>query len=217
MEVRYIPLAQVRKWNRNPKKHDLGAIAQSITQHGFKDPPKFEPRLNDGQGGLAEGNGRDEVLTAMQRSDPEHPPRGILLDPQGEWLIPVLFGVDASSQQAAEAYAVDHNNLTLMGGDLTLLDIAKIWDLEQYNELLRDLAAQGATMASVDGDDIDTLQAILNGLPFGLDALHTDGGDARTTKITLVFDVSEVVNLEEITAKVRAFIDVNGWKLTVDV
>jgi hypothetical protein len=68
--------------------------------------------LNGGRGGIVEGNGRAEVLRAMREAG-EDPPRGIGVDSEGRWAVPVLFGVDARSRQEAEAYGVDHNALTL--------------------------------------------------------------------------------------------------------
>lgn len=154
LTLRYIALGEVRQWERNPKKHDVGAIWKSIQQHGFKDPPKYEPKLNGG-GGIVEGNGRSHVLAEMQRAG-EAPPRGITATKE-DWLIPVLFGVDAASERAAEAYGVDHNNLVLSGGDFSAFDISKLWDETAYAALLTDLAQFEALPMSVDGDDVDAL------------------------------------------------------------
>src|SRR5262245_15469671 len=109
LEIRYVKLKDVRKWDRNPKKHDIGALIQSNRKHGFKVPPRYEPTLNNGKGGLIAGNGRDEALEWMEKDDPANPPRGIVLDEEGHWAIPILFGVDAESQSAAEAYGLDDN------------------------------------------------------------------------------------------------------------
>lgn len=155
LTLRYIPLAQVARWNRNPKKHDLGAILESIYRHGFKDPPKFEPLLNDGAGGIVEGNGRDEALQFAQQQQ-RTPPRGIRVGDDGDWLIPILFGVDASSQAAAEAYGLDHNSLTLAGGEFTAEEIARLWTAD-YLTILTELSDAGELPVSVDGDDLDAL------------------------------------------------------------
>lgn len=159
LRLEYVPLATVTAWERNPKRHDVGAIWQSIERHGFKDPPKFEPKLNGGRGGIVEGNGRSHVLEEMKRAG-NNPPRGIVAA-QDDWLMPVLFGVDADSERAAEAYGVDHNNLVLSGGDFGPLDMGRLWDETAYAALLTDLA-QGETLpVSVDGEDVDALIASL--------------------------------------------------------
>jgi hypothetical protein len=101
LRLEYVTLETVTAWEKNPKKHDIGAIWESIQKHGLKDPPKFEPKLNGGKGGIVEGNGRSHVLREM-RAAGENPPRGVVEAPGGsDWLIPVLFGVDAKSERAA--------------------------------------------------------------------------------------------------------------------
>lgn len=112
LTMRYVPLDTALRWEVNPKRHDLPKIADSIRRHGFKDPPKFEPALNDGRGGIVEGNGRMEALEDMYEAG-EPPPRGIGTDSDGRWWVPVLFGVDAASQAEAASYGIDHNWLTV--------------------------------------------------------------------------------------------------------
>jgi DNA modification methylase len=155
LTLRYIPLSQARQWERNPKQHDLGAIARSIALYGFKDPLKYEPALNGGQGGLVEGNGRAEALAWMQTQGHDLP-RGLGIA-EGEWQVPVLFGVDALSQETAEAYAIDHNNLVLAGGTYTAVDIANLWDESAYLDVLTGLAEHKELPVSVSGDDLDLL------------------------------------------------------------
>lgn len=156
LALRYVPLDQVRRWERNPKRHDFGALIQSIGRYGFKDPPKFEPALNGGAGGIVEGNGRAEAL-AMMRDDGQEAPRGVAVDGGGRWCVPVLFGVDARSRAEAEAYGIDHNNLTLMGGDLGPDALLALWDEEPLAAILADAAAEGEGAISLDGDDLDAL------------------------------------------------------------
>lgn len=154
LEIRYIPLSQCMLWARNPKKHDSGIIAASIEAHGFKSAPRYEPALNDGRGGIGAGNGRIQVLEAMQAQG-RTPPRGIVVE-DGVWLVPVQFGVDAASQAAAEAYALDDNNVTLAGGEFTAVDMSRLWT-DDYTDLLAELANLDMLPVSVDGDDLDVL------------------------------------------------------------
>ena len=156
LQVRYVPLDTLEAWDRNPKRHDLGKLATSIRRYGFKDPPKFEPSLNGGRGGIVEGNGRAEVLRGMKEAG-EEPPRGIGVDGEGGWAVPVLFGVDARSRAEAEAYGIDHNNLTLMGGGLELEDILQIWDEEALQQVLGDIPDPGEVLASFEPADLDAL------------------------------------------------------------
>lgn len=156
LQIEYIPLsrAECLLFDRNPKKHDIGAIATSISRYGFKDPPKFEPLLNGGEGGIVEGNGRVETLIWMYRQKQEIP-RGIAIADDGEWCIPVVFGVDAESEKAAAAYAIDHNHLSLAGSSFTALDMSRLWESEGYLELLKYLDDE--LPVTVDGDDLDLL------------------------------------------------------------
>ena len=157
LTLKYIPLSQVVLWDANPKKHDIGAIMQSIRKYGFQDPPKFSPVLNDNAGGIVEGNGRSIALRNM-KADGQPSPRGIVAR-DGEWLVPVLFGVDAESQAAAEAYAIDHNSLVMSGGDFDMFEIGKMWNEREYAEVLRSLAEQDTPPVSIDAVDIDSYLA----------------------------------------------------------
>lgn len=153
LELRYVPLSTLERWDRNPKRHDIGSIVTSIGRYGFKDPMKYEPLLNDGRGGVVEGNGRTAALLWMKSADYDVP-RGLRVDDDGEWLVPVLFGVDAETVAAAEAYGVDHNNITLLGGDARTLDIASMYDLPSYAALVQSLENRPV---SVDRDDVELL------------------------------------------------------------
>lgn len=152
LELRYVPLPQARRWDENPKRHDLNRLVRSIETHGFGDPPKFDATLD----ALVYGNGRTEALERM-RGEGKPPPRGILALEDGEWAVPVIFGVDAESHAAAVAFAIDHNNLTLLGGGLEFTDMLQIWDEAGLQQLLSNTPDAGALLASLDPGDVDAL------------------------------------------------------------
>lgn len=152
LTLRYIPLSQARRWDDNPKRHDLEALVRSIETHGFGDPPKYDATL----GALVYGNGRAEALERMHRAGKE-PPRGIGVAEDGSWAVPVIFGVDAVSRAAAVAFAIDHNQLTLLGGGLAVEDLLQIWDEAKLQEVLADTPDAGALLASLDAADLDAL------------------------------------------------------------
>jgi hypothetical protein len=156
LQVRYVPLETLELLDRNPKRHDLEKLAASIRKFGFKDPPRFEPRLNGGKGGVVEGNGRSIVLRRMSQAG-EEPPRGIGVDEAGAWHVPVLFGVDAKSQAEAEAYGIDHNSLTLAGANFDLEDLLQIYDEEQLQALLSGAPDTATLLVSLDASDLDAL------------------------------------------------------------
>ena len=152
LELRYIPLTQAKRWDENPKLHDLEALIRSIERHGFGDPPKYDAQLD----GLVYGNGRTEALERM-RSEGKNPPRGILELNEGDWAVPVIFGVDAESRASAIAFAVDHNNLTLMGGDFDLSDMLSMWNEEGLKQVLGEVPEPEDVLASFNVDDLSSL------------------------------------------------------------
>ena len=158
LELRYVPLTQATVWDENPKRHDIGALIRSIELHGFGDPPKYDAQL----GGLVYGNGRTEALELMRREGKE-PPRGILKLEDDEWAVPVIFGVDAESKAAAVAFAIDHNNLTLLGGNLGFSELLAMWDEEGLQRVLGEVPDAGELLASLDADDV---AALLDGPDF---------------------------------------------------
>ncbi|MCH9647748.1 MAG: hypothetical protein K0U98_05875 [Deltaproteobacteria bacterium] len=152
LELRYIPLSQARRWDENPKLHDLEALTQSIERHGFGDPPKYDGTLD----ALVYGNGRTEALERLHQAGGK-PPRGILLTAKKEWAVPVIFGVDASSREAALAFAVDHNNLTLLGGGLGFTDLTAIWQEEGLQGVLEQIPDAGELLTTLDSTQVDAL------------------------------------------------------------
>lgn len=152
LELRYIPLSQAKRWDANPKRHDIAALVKSIESYGFGDPPKFDAKL----GGLVYGNGRTEALETMREAG-KNPPRGIALLEDGEWAIPVIFGVDAASHAAAVAFAVDHNNLTMLGGDFKFTDLIRLWDEEGLQRVLSEVPDASDLLVSFSAEDVASL------------------------------------------------------------
>jgi len=153
LEIKYIPVAEATLWDENPKQHDLGAIMMSIEKNGFRDPPSYDATL----GALIEGNGRATALRLMEL-DNKPVPRGIIVDRQtGEWLMPINFGVNALTKEMAWSYAIDHNNLTMIGGDFTLYDISRMWDDRGLQHVLSNLVEGGEHLVSFDDGDINAI------------------------------------------------------------
>ena len=132
LRIEYIPLARVEKWDKNPKRHDLPRLMDSIHKYGFRDAVIFDGTL----GSLVAGHGRAAALEAIQNLG-NPPPDGVALDSAGVWYIPVQFGNDAISRAVAEAFALDHNNLTVTGSGF---DASLLWDAAGYADVLRGLA-----------------------------------------------------------------------------
>lgn len=164
LEIKYVNLDDLLPFDKNAKRHDIGALIQSFVKHGFKQAMKWEPRLNKGKGGIVAGNGRLEALR-MMKHDGQHPPRGVVAR-NGHWLVPVALGVSAETEKQAMAYAIDDNNLTMLGGDFDHLEIAKMWD-EGYVKLLQE--ADQDFLVSMEREDINALLNAGNFQPVGID------------------------------------------------
>jgi hypothetical protein len=148
--VEYRPLSELRRWPRNPKLHDLGAIAASIRRHGFIDPIVLDER----SGMMVAGHGRDETLESMKRAG-EPAPKRIKVREDGEWLVPCLTGIAFEDESTAEAYIIGSNRLVEMGG----------WDEEALQAIITtdgfDALGTGLTL-SLDG--IDAMELDQSGL-----------------------------------------------------
>ena len=141
-------------WKDNPKRHDIGAIIESIKRYGFQERPKLDvnlPNVSDGKGAIVAGNGRIEALAGMERDDRYELPRGLAQDRDGAWCMPILVGTDASSPELASAYAIDDNNLVLAGGDMDSGDYIRMYS-SGYVPLLRTLAEYDVLPVTVESD-----------------------------------------------------------------
>lgn len=156
LRLEYVPLSTAVKWDwvDNAKLHDVGGIIQSIQEYGFRDPPELDATLADG-GAFVQGNGRVKALALMQTDGRYERPRYIGETEDGEWAVPVLFGADSKSVAAAQAYALDANNLILTGGDTEIWDILALYDQQQLAEITAALGDQG--LVTLDDDSIGLL------------------------------------------------------------
>lgn len=149
-------------WLENPKLHDIGSICESISRYGFQELPKFDknlPNSSGGMGAIKSGNGRVEALVVMERSKDYSLPRGLaMVVDSKDWVMPLLVGTDGETMNAARAYAIDSNNLTMLGGDFTSWDVAGLWNKEGYEKLLRSLSDNKEDMpVSLPLEDFDAL------------------------------------------------------------
>ncbi|HLO51389.1 MAG TPA: DNA methyltransferase [Kamptonema sp.] len=157
LTLKYIPISQAELFDNNAKLHNLDQIIESIARYGFKSAAKWESTLNGGRGGIVAGNGRVEALRVMEERGDELP-IGIAQDTEtGEWCVPVLFGVEASSEAIARAYALDDNNLTLLGGDFAVADLMKLYDQELLLSELEELSKYDEVPVSIGEANLEKL------------------------------------------------------------
>jgi hypothetical protein len=140
--IEYTPLSKLLRAPRNPKDHDIGALAESMKRFGYVAPML----LNESSGRLVGGHGRLERLEQAKDSG-EVPPKRIQVKGK-EWLVPVVRGIAFESDEEAEAYLLADNRLVELGG----------WKDEELLPILKDLA-EGAGLEGVgfDADDLDQM------------------------------------------------------------
>ncbi len=97
------------------------------------------------------------------------PPRGIAKLDDGQWAVPVIFGVDAESKAAAVAFAIDHNMTNMLGGKLGFTDLLAVWDEEGLQKVLADVPDAGDLLASLDTEDVASLLSGPDFDPVGAD------------------------------------------------
>jgi hypothetical protein len=161
LSIEYRRLSDLVPLKSNSKKHATENTIALILEFGFKDPIGIDPALNDGKGGITEGHDRRAALLEIKKRKIQ-PPRGILLDKDGEWLVPVLIGVHLESEPKAIKYSVLHNHSTIRGAGLDPIDELKLFD--------RDLLLEQAEYLDSEGEDlgaIGDLNAILETLNAG--------------------------------------------------
>lgn len=148
-----VGVAYTLLWAENPKLHDIGDLVTSLDKYGLQRLPVYDPTI-----GIKAGNGTVESLYKMELSGRYQVPRGVAVEKEtGAWAIPLIIGVTADNQAEAIAYALDDNNLTLAGGGFTALDVARMYNLVQYNMLLGLLVSEGEKTVTVDEDDLALL------------------------------------------------------------
>lgn len=142
LSIRYLPLAELRKYPRNPKDHDLGALHESIARFGFRGAIM----VDETSGCLAEGHGRVDALWQLKVRG-EKPPRGVRV--QGDqWLVPAIVGDGFADTKELEAWLIASNRTTMLGG----------WDEPLLADVLAGLKMDEALAGiGFDGDDLDAL------------------------------------------------------------
>jgi hypothetical protein len=144
VRIEYMSLSELKKWERNPKDHDLGELGRSLTRFGFVMPVLIDER----SGTLAAGHGRVDSLLMRQAQGESAPAR--VRTEGGEWKVPVIRGISFNSDGEMEAYGIADNRIVERGG----------WLEPALVEVLADLAAgPGLDGTGYDEDDLDTLRA----------------------------------------------------------
>ena len=130
-QITYLRMDQLLPAKRNPKKHAVDRIAASIHRHGFGDVVIVDERTHR----LVAGHGRIDALIRL-REQGKNLPDGLIVDDDGEWMVPALRGWASEDDDQAEAYIIDHNRLTEAAG----------YDNGTLGSMLEDLNATDASL-----------------------------------------------------------------------
>jgi|WetSurMetagenome_2_1015567.scaffolds.fasta_scaffold442124_2 hypothetical protein len=136
VKIEYWPLSSLKPAKRNPKRHDIDGIKASFRRFGCT---KGVAIVNEANGHMVVGHGSREALLEMKEAREPAPAR--IRAEGAEWFVPVVRGVQFTSEREAEAYLIADNKLTEAGG---------------YNERLLGTMLQGMT---IDGLGIKPLEA----------------------------------------------------------
>jgi len=177
-------------YEKNPKKHDMGALIQSLKRYGYQEHVKADKNI-----GIAAGNGRIEALYEMERDGKYELPRGLARHKEtGKWVMPIITGVDAINEAEAQAYLLDSNSIGLLGGDMSMYDIAKIYDEEAYADILRNLQNVDMPPVSMEYDDIAAfLNSMENGVN-GVDQVESEDDFSDTSISGKVFSKDQIIS-----------------------
>lgn len=239
LQLRWLPVERIPLllWAENPKSHDIGLTWQSIVENGFVDPAKWDINLKNmggTQGALVYGNGRCEAVhhgwtqfkSGLWKGDI---PRGINVDKAGNWYIQVKFGIDASSEARAIAFGIDHNIITISGGDFGIDGIMALFDEKTLAETWQKAARLGASPLSLDGQDLTALLEFLDepdfdfegdedsGVKTGINGgdVSSEPPDSAIRMVQLFLNTSSIGEFSELARKLQAVYEVETLTDTV--
>jgi hypothetical protein len=132
--------------DRNPKDHDLPAIIASLTRYGVIGPIAA---IDERTGRMIGGHGRTEALVTM-KADGDPMPGGVIIDEDGEWMVPVERGWSSRTDTEAEAVILALNQLTTAGG----------WHMVSLAQVLEDVTTEDPDLLETIGftwEDMDNI------------------------------------------------------------
>lgn len=146
--IEYMRLDELVPAERNPKTHDLPGNVASLTRYGAIGALGV---LDERTSRMVGGHGRREALIHMKaQGDP--PPGGIVLDEDGEWMLPVERGWGSRSDAEADAVIVALNQLTTAGG----------WHMVSLAQVLEDITTDDPGLLETIGFTWEDMDNIIN-------------------------------------------------------
>lgn len=150
LRLEYRPLDWFKRFERNPKDHDIiGFLNGLMDQFGFTTPVLVCERTSS----LAAGHGRLDTLEARFNAG-EPPPQNITVDGKGRrWRVPVIRGWSSRDDDELRDYVIADNRSGELGG----------WIEHLLAEHLT-RSAEGGTIERTGFDEDDRQQHLLNNL-----------------------------------------------------
>lgn len=143
-KIEYVNIKDVKGADVNPKQHDIGTLHLSMDRFGFVMPII----RNEATGKLVGGHGRIETLRQKYMLDKTKPPKGIKVDDEGDWLVPMITGISFKSDVEADAYLIADNRLVELGG----------WEPPELKDLIEKIAVETNTLDGIGFDEQDLQQ-----------------------------------------------------------
>jgi len=141
----YMPLDEIRRAARNPKKHADEDLEASVARFGYADGMIYDERT----GRIVGGHGRLDALGALKKKGAP-PPDGVEVDGD-RWLIPVQRGWSSKNDADAEAFLVAVNNLVAKGD----------WNRAELVDMISGWGDDALAGTGFERDDVDELIASL--------------------------------------------------------
>ena len=133
IQIDWVKLSELNIEPNNPKEHDVEKIMYSIERFGFINP--FIKNMKTGK--LLAGHGRKKALELMRRKEFTIPDR--LKEEDGDWLVPVVSGVQFDTEEEAMAYIIADNRLVELGGWNTPELLQAIEEIQESSPDLDDI------------------------------------------------------------------------------
>ena len=133
ISIDWVKLSDLNIEPTNPKEHDVEKIMLSIERFGFINP--FIKNMETGK--LLAGHGRKKALELMRRKELTIPDR--LKEEDGDWLVPVVSGVQFDTEEEAMAYIIADNRLVELGGWNTPELLEAIAEIQESSPDLDDI------------------------------------------------------------------------------
>lgn len=165
LRIEYVPLEDLEGWPRNPKRHDIKEISNSMSDFGYVSPVIIDETTSK----IAAGHGRIDSLKVLRGQGKEPPERIQVID--GQWHVPVVRGIHFKSEQDVERFLIADNYLTEKGG----------WDSKALAELLSEFVSEDEKLLKGLGVGIKEYDALVASLEAPVKPLNLAGGNKPKT------------------------------------